>query len=63
MFLLDRLVAYSLPTAMSSLTVNHSMDLLYLLKEIFKKLLLDFLIIGRGFENLSYLSSCLLSQR
>ena len=36
------------------------MDLLYLLKENFKNLLFDLLIIGRGFENLPYLSSCLL---
>ena len=34
------------------------MDLLYLLKENFKNLLFDLLIIGRSFENLSYLSSC-----
>ena len=34
------------------------MDLLYLLKENFKSLLFDLLIIGRSFENLSYLSSC-----
>ena len=32
MFHLNRLVVYSLPTAMSSLTGNHAMDLLYLLK-------------------------------
>ena len=43
---------------MSSLTGNHTMDLLYLLKENFKNLLFDLLIIGRSFENLSYLSSC-----
>ena len=36
------------------------MDLLYLLKENFKNLLFDLLIIGKRFENLSYLSSCLL---
>ena len=34
------------------------MDLLYLLKENFKNLLLDLLIIGRSFGNLPYLSSC-----
>ena len=39
------------------------MDLLYLLKENFKDLLSDLLIAGRSFENLSYLSSCSLSQR
>ena len=63
MFLLNRLVVYSLPTAMSYLTGNHTMDLLYLLKENFKNLLSDLLIPGRSFENLSYLSICLLSQR
>ena len=39
------------------------MDLLYLLKENFKNLLFDLLITGENFENLSYLSSFLLSQR
>ena len=39
------------------------MDLLYLLKENFKNLLFDLLITGKSFENLSYLSSCLLLQR
>ena len=34
------------------------MDLLYLLKENFKNLLFDLLIIGTGFKNLSYLSGC-----
>ena len=36
------------------------MDLLYLLKESFKNLLFDLLIIGKSFKssNLSYLSSC-----
>ena len=48
---------------MSSLTGNDTMDLLYLLKENFKNLLFDLLITGRSFENLSYLSSCSLSQR
>ena len=52
---------YSLPTATSSVTKNHTMDLLYLLKENFKNLLLDSLITGRKFENLLYLSSCSLS--
>ena len=33
------------------------MDLLYLLKENFKNLLFDLLIIGRSFGNSSYLSS------
>ena len=60
-FLLNRLVIYSLPTAMSFLIGNHTMDLLYLLKENFK--LFDLLITGRSFENLSYLSSCSLLQR
>ena len=48
---------------MSSLTGNYTMDLLYLLKENFKNLLSDLLITGRSFENLSYLSSFLLTQR
>ena len=39
------------------------MDLLNLLKENFKDLLSDLLITRRSFENLSYLSSCSLSQR
>ena len=34
------------------------MDLLNLLKKDFKNILFDLLIIGRSFENLSYLSSC-----
>ena len=54
-FLLNRLAVYSLPTAMSSLTGNHAMDLFYLLKENFKNLLFDLLITGSSFENLSYL--------
>ena len=62
-FLMNRLVIYSLPTAMSSLSRNHTMDLFYLLKKNFKNLLFDLLIMGKSFENLSYLSSCLLSQR
>ena len=62
-FLLNRLVVYSLLTAMTSVTRYHIMDLFYLLKEDFKNLLFDSLITGRNFENLSYLSSCLLSQR
>ena len=61
--LLNRLVVYSLPTAMSYSTVNHTMDLFYLLKEGFKNLLFDLLITGRSFEDLSYLSSCSQSQR
>ena len=40
-FLLNRLVAYLLPTAKSFLTGNHLMDLLCLLKENFKNLLFD----------------------
>ena len=60
---MNRPVVYSFPTGMSSLTVNHSMDLLYLLKENFKYLLMDLLITGSSFENLIYLSSCSLSQR
>ena len=52
-----------LSTAMSSLTGNHTIDLFYLLKENFKNLLFGLLITGRGFENLSYLSSCSFSQR
>ena len=40
---------------MSSLTANHAMDLLYLLKKKFKNLLFDLLITGKSFENLSYL--------
>ena len=63
MFLLNQLVIYSLPTAMSSLPGNRAMGLLYLLKENFKNLLFDLLIIGRSFENLSYLSSWSLSLR
>ena len=62
-FLLNRLVVYLLPTAMSSLTGNHMIDLMYLLKEIFKNLLFDLLITGKGFQNLSYLSNCLLSRK
>ena len=54
---------YSLPTAMNSVTGNHLSDLFYLLKENFKNLLFDSLIMGRSFEKLSYLSSCSLSQR
>ena len=48
---------------MSSLTGNHAMDLIYLLKENLKSLRFGFLITGRSFKNLSYLSSCSLSQR
>ena len=39
------------------------MDLFYLLKGNFKNILFDLLITVRSFENLSHLSSCLLSQR
>ena len=60
---MNRLAVYSLPTAMSSLTGNHTMDLFYLLKKNSKNLLLDLLIPGKSFKKLSYLSSCLLSQR
>ena len=56
-FLLNWFVVYSLPTAMSSVTGNHTMDLLYLLKENLKNLIFDLLIRGRSFQNLSYLSS------
>ena len=47
---------------MSSLTGNHTMNLFYLLKENFKNLIFNLLITGTSFENLSYLSSCSLSQ-
>ena len=57
------LVLFPLPTAMSSLTGNHTMDLLYLLKENFKNLLFNLLITGGSLENLSYLSSRSLSQK
>ena len=40
-----------------------SMVLFYLLKENFKNPLFDSLIMGKNFDNLSYLSSGLLSQR
>ena len=56
------LFIYSLRTAMSSITGNHTMVLFYLLKKIFKNLLFDSTITQRSFENLSYLSSCLLLQ-
>ena len=62
-FLLNRLVVYSLSTAISSIKGNHTMDLFYLLKENFKNHLFDSLITGRNFENSSYLSSCSLPQR
>ena len=58
--LLNQLVVYLLTC---SETEKHTMDLLYLLKESFKKSPIDSLITGRSIENLSYLSSCLLSQR
>ena len=45
------------------MTGNHIMDLLYLFKKNFKNLLFDLLIMGRNIKNLSYLSSCSLSQR
>ena len=51
------LVLFPLPTAMSSLTGNHTMDLLYLLKKNFENLLFELLITGRSFDNLSYLRS------
>ena len=53
-FLLNRLVVYSLLTAMISVTRYHIKDLFYLLNEDFKNLLFDSLITGRNFENLSY---------
>ena len=62
-FLLNRLFVYSLPTAMSSVAGNRTMDFFYLLKENFKNLLFDSFITERSFENFSYLSSCSLSQR
>ena len=40
-FLLNRFSIYSLPAAMSFLTVTHTTDLFYLLKEYFKDLLFD----------------------
>ena len=58
--LLNRLVVYLLTC---SETEKHTMDLFYLLKESFKKSPNDSLITGRSIENLSYLSSFLLSQR
>ena len=61
-FLLNRFV-YSLVTAMSSVTGNHTMDLFYLLKESDKNLLYGSLISGRSYESLPYLASCFLSQR
>ena len=48
---------------MSSVTGNHAMYLFYLFKENFKNLLFDLLISTSSFDNLSYLSSCSLSQR
>ena len=42
---------------------SYDMDLFYHLKENFKNFLFDSIIMGKSFENLSYLSSCLLSQR
>ena len=61
--LLNRLVVYSLPTAMTSVTRNHMIDFFCLLKGNFKNLLSDSLITGRSFENLSYLSTCSLSRK
>ena len=61
--LLTQLVVYSLPTAMSSVTQNHTINLFYLLKENFKYLLFDSLI-REGSSRISFiLSSCSLSQR
>ena len=51
--LLNRLAVYLLPTAMSSLTGNYTMVLLYLLKKNFKNLLFLLINIRRSFENLS----------
>ena len=66
-FLLNRLVVYSLPAAMtaaiSSVTENHTMDWFYLLKKNFKNLLFDSLMTRKSLESLSYLASCSLSQR
>ena len=38
---------------------THTMDLYYLLKESFKNLLFEYLITGRSFENMPYLSNVL----
>ena len=62
-FLLNWLVVYSMPTAMSFVIGNRTMYLFHLLKEDFKNLLFDSLIMGKSWRNLSYLSSCALSQR
>ena len=62
LFLLNWLI-YSLPTATSFVSGNHTLDLFYLLSDNFKNLLFDLLITGKSFENLPYLSSCLLPQR
>ena len=62
LLLLNQLVIYFLSTAMRYVAENYKMDLFYLSKENFKNLLFDSLIMGRSFNNLSYLSSWLLSQ-
>ena len=53
---------FLLPTAMSFLTGNHTMDLFHLVKKNSKNILLDLLAMGINFEDLSYLSNCSLSQ-
>ena len=62
-FLSNGLVVYFMPTAISFVKGNHTRDLFQLLKENFKNLLFDSLIMGRSSQNLSYLSNCSLSQR
>ena len=56
MFLLNQLVVYILPTVMSCVTGNPTMDLFYLLKENFKSLLYNSLITVKHFDKFSYLS-------
>ena len=60
--LLNRLVFYLMSAAMSSMTWDHAMDLLQLLKKNFKNLFFGSLMMRRSFQNLSYLSICSLSQ-
>ena len=61
-FFVNRLVVYSFPTAVNSLTGDHTINFFYLLKMNFRNLLFDLLITGHIFENLTYLSSCSLSK-
>ena len=58
MFFLNRLVLCLLPTTMSFLIGNHTMDVLYLLKENFKNLLLYLLITGSSRICLIYQVVC-----